>query len=75
MCMKVSSSYNGKKSVGKSCTPRCSSMKYSTNINGVETEFNCCEGNLCNGTDTVLKKKYTFYIVSIFVILKIITLM
>ena len=71
MCIKISVFHQGIKAVSKSCVPKCNPMKYSTNILGVESKFDCCQGNLCNGSETVLKNKYFHSVITIFAILKV----
>ena len=71
MCLTWSVSHRGTRAVSKSCSPKCSQMKYSTNILGVETKFGCCRGNLCNSSEHVYSNKILFSAVVVYAISKV----
>ena len=71
MCAKKSVSVNGQKFVSKGCFPKCAKMQFSGKILGVQTDINCCQGNLCNGSEKVSKNKLLFSAVAVYAFFKL----
>lgn len=46
--------------IAKHCVYECIKDEWSTSLLGVVTEFTCCKGNLCNGSENLSKNKLLF---------------
>ena len=70
-CGKSSHVVNGNKIVSKTCVDasQCQGRNYTKTENGKEVLYNCCHGDLCNGSETVFKNNFlqfsSFFLFSI----------
>ena len=71
MCTKKSVFVNGRKVVSKGCVPKCAKMQFSVNVFGAQTDINCCQGDLCNGSEKVSKNKLLFSAVAVYAFFKL----
>lgn len=72
MCLKVLVSRDGIKGVTKTCTPKGTPTNNSTNIFGVETKYSCCQGNLCNRSESVSLDKILLSLLCVYATLKLV---